>query len=144
MTIINKTAYVQNQNITKAPKFYTSSAGNANYITMSMVDSRVQPGTPPYFKISTRGRSTSPIRNNSLFLRFHVWTIHKSKTSRAWTIHKSNLEHLLVLRLQAGTIHDSNPKQLLLFKAQHVDKPRVKYLPCVDNPQVQSGSPPFF
>ena len=48
---------------------------------------RVQSRTP-CFQGSTRGRSMSPIRKNSLFLRLH-----------------------------AGTIHDSNPEQLLVFKA---------------------------
>ena len=78
-----------------------------------MDDPRVQSKTSPYFKGSTSpvhesgpqvspqvgstSQSTSPIRNNSLFLRLH-----------------------------AGTIHDA------------------KYLPRVNDPQVQSDTSPCF
>ena len=45
----------------------------------------------------TLGRSTSPIRNTSLFLRLHT-----------------------------GTIHESYPEHLLVFKAPRGDNPRVQ------------------
>ena len=48
-------------------------------------------------------------------------------------IHESKSEHLLFLVLHAGTMHSSNLEHLLVFKAI-----------CGDNPQVQSGTHPFF
>ena len=45
------------------------------------------------------GQSTSPIWNNSSFLRLHVWTIHKSNTSNVWKIPEYNAEQLLVPRI---------------------------------------------
>ena len=75
------------------------------------------------------GRSTSPIRNTSLFLRLYAGTIRNRTPGQS----ESNPEHLLVLRLHAGMIHKSNPEYLLVFKA-----------PPGDDPQVQSGTPPCF
>ena len=65
---------------------------------------QVQSGTPPCFYCSTRGRSMSLIRNTTLFLRHHAWTIHKPKSTN----------------LSPG------PEHLLVFKAPLMDNPRVQ------------------
>ena len=81
-------------------------------------------GRPTSRAPPTRGPSKSPIRNNSLFLRLHVGTIHESNTSHTWMI------------------HNSNPEQLLVFKTPHWDNPWVKHLPHMGDPQVQFGTTP--
>ena len=62
----------------------------------------------------TQGQLTSPIRHNSLILRFH-----------ARTINESNQENFLAFKAPRRTINESNPEQLLNFKAPHGDDPQT-------------------
>ena len=39
---------------------------------------------------------------------------------------------------------EGGPERLPVFKAPREDNPQVEHLPCVDNPQVQSGTTPCF
>ena len=69
----------------------------------------------------SRGQSMRPIRNTSLFLRLYAGPIRNITRGQSTSSIRNTSS---LFRLHARTIHESNPEHLLVFKALCGDDPQ--------------------